>query len=154
MSGTSAAISSRVEQLRVVDAELVLEGDAALVVGEVLLGVGGAQVAVAGDAQAVVALELGEDPHREHADLDRQRVDVLRLDDPDREPGGGAGDAAAVDHGDVATPSSASSRAVHRPSAPAPTTTILTLRTGAVSRPRRTPVISGTRRIASSVPAT
>jgi hypothetical protein len=91
-----------VEQHGVLHAERVLDPHAALVGRHIGLRVGGAQIAVAGDAQAVVALELCEDLHRQHADLDRERLHVLGLDDPDREPGGGAGDAAAVDQRHVA----------------------------------------------------
>ena len=82
------------------------------------------QVAVADDAQVALALQPRERAHAPHADLDRQRVEVLRLDDPHREPGGRAGDVPRVQHGDAASRRARAARApCTDPSAPAPITT-------------------------------
>ena len=88
-----------VEHARVVDAQLPLDLDAPLERGEVVRGAAEPQIAVARDLQVVLVLEPPEEVHAPCADLDRDGLQVLRLDDADRETGGLGRDLPALDHG-------------------------------------------------------
>ena len=90
-----------VEHHGVLDPELALHRDAALEACGVLVGVADAQVAVAREAQPVVALELLEDALAGHAQSDVEGIDVLGLDDAHRAPRGAAGEVCALEHDDL-----------------------------------------------------
>src|SRR5205807_68816 len=68
---------------------------------EVVSGVAEPEIAVPGDREPVLPFEAAEALHAAGADLDRERIEVLRLDDPDGEPGGGARDVRPLEHGHV-----------------------------------------------------
>ncbi len=90
-----------IEDAAVGHAELVLDLDAALERLEVGVAMTEAEVAVAHDLEGARALEGREGAHALDADRDGERVEVLRLDDPDRQTRRRAGDPAALDDGDV-----------------------------------------------------
>lgn len=77
--------------------ELALDGDTARECLHVLVAMAQAQVSVADDLEHTRAFERGERPHALHPDRDRDGVEILRLDDPDGQPGGGAGDTTTLD---------------------------------------------------------
>ena len=87
-----------IEHHRVLDPELALHRDAVLEARGILAGVADTQIAVAREAQTVVALELLEGALAGDAQGDVEGLDVLGLDDPHRAPRGATGDVRALEH--------------------------------------------------------
>ena len=90
-----------IEDAAVGHAEPVLDLDAALERHQVGFAMTEAEVAVARDLEEARPLEGREGAHAVHADRDGELVEVLGLDDPDRQTGRSARDPAALDDGDV-----------------------------------------------------
>ncbi len=90
-----------VDEATVGHPERPLQVDAAREGLHVGLAVAESQVSVAGDMECTRALEIAEEAHALDPDLDREGVEILGLDDPDRQPGRRAGDPATLDDDDV-----------------------------------------------------